>query len=543
MVAEILLENISGVDVGSSLWAKSGRGSKKLPEVVEIQKWLNANGYNAGNPDGLYGKTTANAIRAFQKASGLKVDGDVGPGTLKAMQGSAPAAQQPKQPPAQPATQEPAQQTKQQTAQPATQEPAQQTTNTKEPAAQPKQQPAQQAAQTPKQQSTTQPKQQPADQTQQQPAQQQTQQPKQQTQTAMSPDKAAERIQQLLAKANENVLMNVLDNALNETKVILEALTPAEFKELQSLLKIVSKNPKYADIVKRANTVISKQSGQVDRGNIRADSNSTAYTVNGKPATRAEYEKKFGTDVSGRYRDYKNLTAQIKNLARKARDEKQSWMADVLNDPKSKYYKDGVIDFPDEPGYAPELKAIDDKYKKIGDDLKSQAEDLASDPEVKKLIDNGGDRFDQMFSSDKKKDPFDDMFQTDAPKSNKSNTKTKSSYKSSTKVTKTGGTTVSGGGKTIRKAARYDYNDTGKELLAQAEDLEKQSRKWAKNWHSENPGQKKMAHVRQPEYKEMRDKIRDLKTQAEREKVEVEPGSVTRIENQDLSRIKTLAGL
>jgi len=93
---EILLE--VNVPTDQSLWKKSGYGKNKLPEVVELQKWLNANGYNAGAEDGVYGKGTANAVRAFQQKAGLGVDGDAGPNTLKAMQsaggGSAAASNQ-----------------------------------------------------------------------------------------------------------------------------------------------------------------------------------------------------------------------------------------------------------------------------------------------------------------------------------------------------------------------------------------------------------------------------------------------------------------
>ena len=81
---EILVE--VNVPTDQSLWKKSGYGKNKLPEVVELQKWLNANGYNAGAEDGVYGKGTANAVRAFQQKAGIGVDGDAGPNTLKAMQ-------------------------------------------------------------------------------------------------------------------------------------------------------------------------------------------------------------------------------------------------------------------------------------------------------------------------------------------------------------------------------------------------------------------------------------------------------------------------
>ena len=104
--AEILLE--LNVDTTQSLWKKSGYGANKLPEVVELQKWLNANGFNAGGEDGIYGKGTANAVRAFQQKQGIAVDGDAGPGTLKAMQ-SAGVQKEPAQEPAPTAPAQPAQ--------------------------------------------------------------------------------------------------------------------------------------------------------------------------------------------------------------------------------------------------------------------------------------------------------------------------------------------------------------------------------------------------------------------------------------------------
>tara|TARA_B100001057_G_scaffold477808_1_gene547468 strand:+ start:3284 stop:5446 length:2163 start_codon:yes stop_codon:yes gene_type:complete len=103
--SEILAE--LNVDTTQSLWKKSGYGATKLPEVVELQKWLNANGFNAGGEDGVYGKGTANAVRAFQQKQGIAVDGDAGPGTLKAMQSAGvqkePAQQTAPTAPAQPA--------------------------------------------------------------------------------------------------------------------------------------------------------------------------------------------------------------------------------------------------------------------------------------------------------------------------------------------------------------------------------------------------------------------------------------------------------
>ena len=56
------------------------RGSEG-PEVTELQEMLNAVGYDCGQSDGKYGAKTEQAVRAFQSAEGLKIDGIVGPMT------------------------------------------------------------------------------------------------------------------------------------------------------------------------------------------------------------------------------------------------------------------------------------------------------------------------------------------------------------------------------------------------------------------------------------------------------------------------------
>lgn len=53
--------------------------------VVTIQKKLIRWGYLEGDADGIYGTRTAAAIRRFQSANGLKVDGAAGPETLAAL--------------------------------------------------------------------------------------------------------------------------------------------------------------------------------------------------------------------------------------------------------------------------------------------------------------------------------------------------------------------------------------------------------------------------------------------------------------------------
>lgn len=47
-------------------------------EVIELQKYLNSKGYNAGNADGKFGLNTMVAVGRFQMANGLKADGIVG---------------------------------------------------------------------------------------------------------------------------------------------------------------------------------------------------------------------------------------------------------------------------------------------------------------------------------------------------------------------------------------------------------------------------------------------------------------------------------
>ncbi len=54
-------------------------------EVRVIQTKLKRWGYLSGQVDGIYGSETTEAVRYFQRENGLKVDGIVGPQTLKAL--------------------------------------------------------------------------------------------------------------------------------------------------------------------------------------------------------------------------------------------------------------------------------------------------------------------------------------------------------------------------------------------------------------------------------------------------------------------------
>ncbi|HEY9723896.1 MAG TPA: peptidoglycan-binding protein [Oscillatoriaceae cyanobacterium] len=66
---------------GSALLTQGASGSN----VRTIQQELQSAGFSPGGVDGIFGPNTANAVRAFQRARGLQVDGVVGPQTEAAL--------------------------------------------------------------------------------------------------------------------------------------------------------------------------------------------------------------------------------------------------------------------------------------------------------------------------------------------------------------------------------------------------------------------------------------------------------------------------
>ena len=54
---------------------------KSRPNIRQIQKALKNAGYNPGTIDGRMGRETKDAIRAFQRANGLRADGKAGKST------------------------------------------------------------------------------------------------------------------------------------------------------------------------------------------------------------------------------------------------------------------------------------------------------------------------------------------------------------------------------------------------------------------------------------------------------------------------------
>ncbi len=280
-------------------------------------------------------------------------------------------------------------------------------------------------------------------------------------------------------------------------------------------------------------------------------SDASTYTLGGKPVTRAEYEKQFGTDVSGRQNDVANLKAKIQGSSRAAEDEKRKWEQAQLNDPNSPYYK-GIPADPDDPSYPLALKYIDQKYAKQNAADQQKIKDLSSDPRVannvKSDFDKALDGDDDAFGKSKIKDPFADDPEGDAefdkaldgndddfynsPNSNTntttSNNNTTSNSTSTSNVTTTGGTTTSvqqsGGGSTTRFASKYADNDESNKLKAQAKDIERnQMKAFANQYQKDNPTAKRFDFIKAPGYKKLKQQADDLKKQSRDAKTLVHP--------------------
>src|SRR5215208_3176374 len=61
------------------------QGSPSGPDVERLQRALLRAGFSPGPVDGIFGSQTDAAVRSFQSARGLTVDGIVGPNTWKAL--------------------------------------------------------------------------------------------------------------------------------------------------------------------------------------------------------------------------------------------------------------------------------------------------------------------------------------------------------------------------------------------------------------------------------------------------------------------------
>lgn len=74
------VRQVSGIASGPLL----RKGAQGAP-VAEVQRALAEKGFNPGPADGIFGKQTSAAVRAFQASAGLKADGVVGPMTRGAL--------------------------------------------------------------------------------------------------------------------------------------------------------------------------------------------------------------------------------------------------------------------------------------------------------------------------------------------------------------------------------------------------------------------------------------------------------------------------
>lgn len=70
-----------------ALWASTPQYGD---DVLELQNRLTRLGYDAGRPDGTFGRRTERAVRDFQRDCGLPVDGICGAGTVRALRRMSP---------------------------------------------------------------------------------------------------------------------------------------------------------------------------------------------------------------------------------------------------------------------------------------------------------------------------------------------------------------------------------------------------------------------------------------------------------------------
>ena len=65
--------------------AAAAKVAAKKNTIKKVQRRLNKIGHNCGKVNGIMNKKTRNALRAFKRANGLKVDSAINKTTLKAL--------------------------------------------------------------------------------------------------------------------------------------------------------------------------------------------------------------------------------------------------------------------------------------------------------------------------------------------------------------------------------------------------------------------------------------------------------------------------
>lgn len=81
---DVNYSDVEGDEGGKPAVITLKRGSRGTA-VTELQTLLNRLGFDCGNVDGIFGTKTENAVRAYQAAKGLTVDGKAGEQTLTAL--------------------------------------------------------------------------------------------------------------------------------------------------------------------------------------------------------------------------------------------------------------------------------------------------------------------------------------------------------------------------------------------------------------------------------------------------------------------------
>ena len=84
---------LCGTSASAASYPTLKNGSKGT-EVKYLQMNLNGTGYSCGSVDGIYGKNTVSAVKAFQKAYKLETDGIAGKNTLSKMESVVKAVQE-----------------------------------------------------------------------------------------------------------------------------------------------------------------------------------------------------------------------------------------------------------------------------------------------------------------------------------------------------------------------------------------------------------------------------------------------------------------
>lgn len=79
------MTNVAGTPACSTGGFPTIRSNSRGSYVLIAQDCLNTLGYKTGGLDGVFGSQTLNAVRSYQRVSGLTVDGIVGCNTWRAM--------------------------------------------------------------------------------------------------------------------------------------------------------------------------------------------------------------------------------------------------------------------------------------------------------------------------------------------------------------------------------------------------------------------------------------------------------------------------